>query len=83
MPPTIKKRGHPKGHEVTVIGLPAKKTKTATKLLHCLMLVLYEKHLGVSQDKCSTQLCFMLYLSLDIIYTPSYYIFHTTLAAVF
>ena len=25
MPPIVRKRGRPKGHEVTVIGLPAKK----------------------------------------------------------
>jgi len=30
MPPTIKKCGHPKGHEVTVIGLPAKKGRRNT-----------------------------------------------------
>ena len=28
MPPIMRKRGRPKGHEVTVIGLPAKKSKT-------------------------------------------------------
>ena len=27
MPPILRKRGRPKGHEVTVIGLPAKKVK--------------------------------------------------------
>ena len=27
MPPIMRKRGRPKGHEVTVIGLPAKKVK--------------------------------------------------------
>ena len=27
MPPIMLKRGRPKGHEVTVIGLPAKKSK--------------------------------------------------------
>lgn len=30
MPPSIRKRGHPKGHEVTVISLPAKKQKKST-----------------------------------------------------
>ena len=30
MPPTVQKRGRPKGHEVTVIGLPAKKQKKST-----------------------------------------------------
>ncbi len=27
MPPIMRKRGRPKGHEVTVIGLPAKKPR--------------------------------------------------------
>ena len=27
MPPILRKQGRPKDHEVTVIGLPAKKTK--------------------------------------------------------
>ena len=30
MPSVIQKRGRPKGHEVTVIGLPAKKLKKST-----------------------------------------------------
>ena len=30
MPPIIQKQGRPKGHEVTVIGLPAKKQKKST-----------------------------------------------------
>ena len=32
MPPIMRKRGRPKGHEVTVIGLPAKKSKGTSKL---------------------------------------------------
>ena len=31
MPPILKKRGRPKGHELTVIGLPAKKLKRGVK----------------------------------------------------
>ena len=30
VPPILKKRGSPKGHELTVIGLPAKKRKKAS-----------------------------------------------------
>ena len=30
MPPIVRKRGCPEGHEVTVIGLPAKKQKKST-----------------------------------------------------
>ena len=31
MPPVMRKRGHPKGHEVTVIGLPAKRPRGKQK----------------------------------------------------
>ncbi len=31
MPPVLKKRGRPKGHDLTVIGLPAKKCTHAAK----------------------------------------------------
>ena len=39
LPPKIRKRGRPKGHDLTVIGLPKKKTKSADhKLTSFLML---------------------------------------------
>ena len=31
MPPVMRKRGRPKGHEVTVIGLPAKRPRGKQK----------------------------------------------------
>lgn len=31
MPPILKKRGRPKGHELTVVGLPAKRLKRGVK----------------------------------------------------
>ena len=31
MPPVMRKRGRPKGHEVTVIGLPAKRSRDKQK----------------------------------------------------
>ena len=31
MPPVMRKRGRPKGHEVTVIGLPAKRPRDKQK----------------------------------------------------
>lgn len=31
MPPILKKRGRPKGHELTSIGLPAKRTRKGQK----------------------------------------------------
>ncbi len=33
MPPILRRRGRPKGHELTVIGLPMKKKKKESKLL--------------------------------------------------
>ena len=31
MPPVMRKRGHPKGYKVTVIGLPAKRLRSKQK----------------------------------------------------
>ena len=43
-----KKRGRLKGHKITVIGLPAKKTKTATKLQPFIKLHTSIKEKGMS-----------------------------------
>ena len=64
MPPTIRKRGRPKGAGLTVIGLPKKKGKTvSTKPTAFVLMSEGEKTRGKVMITCFDHLCYSLSLS--------------------
>jgi hypothetical protein len=56
MPPIVKRKGRPRGHELTSIGLPAKKRRRdGKKPTRFLMLHTSEKERGTYAWVCTTQ----------------------------